>query len=105
MRQSIKRTAAGILAAAMVVSAGSTDVFAAGQGSRYIDSDGDGICDNRGGISTTQNISVRSVRKFIDADNDGICDNYGTNAGGGTRGGGTKGGGGHGGGARGGRNR
>lgn len=60
----------GVLAAALVLSAGSMSVSAAGRchGSAdrvcvqcsFVDDDGDGICDNC---------------NFTDADGDGICDN------------------------------
>lgn len=48
------------------------------KGSRFIDKNGDGICDNRNGRGNRG-------RNFTDANNDGICDN---NALRGTRGGG-----------------
>ena len=40
----------GILAAAMVLAVGTTSAFAAGpgRGLRYVDANGDGICDNAG---------------------------------------------------------
>lgn len=39
-----------------------------GTAAQYVDTDGDGVCDNRG-------------VNFVDADGDGVCDNRGTGAG------------------------
>ena len=63
----MKKLLAGMIAAALVCSAGSVTAFAArgGRGCNYVDANGDGICDNSG----------KNCR-FIDADGDGICDNY-----------------------------
>lgn len=50
MKQKVKKTVLGILAASMVLSTGTTTTFAArtGCGHYYVDANGDGICDNRG---------------------------------------------------------
>ncbi len=61
------------LVAAVLTAVG---VFAAGNGAgrgswgnhcRYVDADGDGVCDNQGVYC-----------QFVDANGDGICDNHGT---------------------------
>lgn len=64
----MKKVFAGLLAAAMVFSATTTMVSAAGRGMgrNYVDADGDGVCDNWGTCS------------YVDADGDGVCDNWGT---------------------------
>ena len=75
---------------------------------RYVDANGDGICDNRGtgacryvdvngdGICDT---CGNGACHYVDADGDGVCDNYGqyagTGNGGGHHGGGCRGGGCH----------
>ena len=70
----------GAVVAALVLAIGATTAFAAGgwhraggswsgcQGSycRYVDADGDGVCDNRG-----------AGCRYTDADGDGVCDYYG----------------------------
>lgn len=53
-------------AAAMVLMIGATSAVAWGGQSRYIDANGDGVCDNR-------------TVNWVDANGDGICDNRGTN--------------------------
>ena len=65
-----------------------TTAFAAGSGIRrnFIDTDGDGICDNinsvciyadENGICEVCGITrIGCGRNFVDADGDGICDNY-----------------------------
>lgn len=49
-------------------------------GCRFVDSNGDGICDNRGSEQClhngTGNGHCDGNGRFIDADNDGVCDNY-----------------------------
>ncbi len=61
----MKKVFAGLLAAVMVFSVGTTSVSAAGRGMgrNYVDVDGDGVCDNWG------------VCGYVDEDGDGICDN------------------------------
>lgn len=60
---------AGILIAALVAT--SIGVAAARygpeNGARYVDADGDGVCDNIG-----------ERPEFVDADGDGVCDNQGS---------------------------
>ncbi len=57
-------------------------------GSRYVDADNDGVCDNIGkcpgyvdadgdGICDNRALSHVKGRNFVDADGDGICDNIG----------------------------
>lgn len=62
----MKKTLAGILVMAMVLSLGATTAFSAGPGNGrcFVDADGDGICDYAG-----------SRCAYVDADGDGICDN------------------------------
>ena len=63
----MRKALLGVVAAAIILSLGSVSAFAAGPGGgRYfVDTDGDGICDNAGGRCA-----------YVDADGDGICDNY-----------------------------
>lgn len=72
-------------AAAMVLMIGATSAVAWGgqQGSRYVDADGDGVCDNRtvnwvdangDGICDNRNANGQGAG-YVDADGDGICDN------------------------------
>ena len=85
---------AGILIAALVAT--SIGVAAARygpeNGSRYVDADNDGVCDNIGerpgfvdenGDGVCDNQGSRGFggygRNFVDADGDGICDNFGIN--------------------------
>ena len=81
----------GVMAAAVILSLGSTSAFAAGPGGGrcFVNADGDRICDNAGGRCA-----------YVDADDDGICDNCQPG-----RGCGRGGQGGHGNGFRGGRGR
>ncbi len=83
----MKKILAGALTAAVVLTAGGA-VWAAGgrsAGWRYVDADGDGVCDNQGtgycwvdangdGICDHQGAGCG----WVDADGDGICDNQGT---------------------------
>ena len=85
---------AGILIAALVAT--SIGVAAARygpeNGARYVDADGDGVCDNIGerpefvdadGDGVCDNQGSRGfrgdARNYVDADGDGICDNIGIN--------------------------
>ena len=73
-----KTILASILVAGMIFT-GAVSSYAAGHcgqnaglgvcGTNYVDSDGDGVCDNWASRYCTGN--------FVDADNDGICDNCG----------------------------
>ena len=60
----MKKLRIGILAAAMVLAVGTTSAFAAGpgRGLRYVDANGDGICDNAG-----------QYCRYVDANGDGSC--------------------------------
>ena len=57
MKQKVKKTVLGILAASMVLSTGTATTFAArtGCGHYYVDANSDGICDNRGNGNTKGN--------------------------------------------------
>lgn len=89
----MRKVLLGVMAAAVILSLGSTSAFAAGPGGGrcFVDADGDRICDNAGGRCA-----------YVDADGDGICDNCQPGQG---RGCGRGGQGGHGNGFRGGRGR
>ncbi len=89
MKRTFKKTAVGVMAAAMVITIGATSAFAAGSGYgrncdgtgsgyRYVDADNDGVCDNRGMGGSSEN---GRGRNFADADGDGVCDNNGTGRG------------------------
>lgn len=91
MRRKMKKTVAGILAAAMVLAIGVAGVSAAGHGRgrnhagrkfesvctdmsnfcQYVDADADGVCDNYSEGTTSNNC----CEKFSDKNDDGICDN------------------------------
>ena len=62
----MKKILMGTAIAALVLTVGGTDAFAAG-GRNYVDANGDGICDNRGNYC-----------RFADTDGDGVCDYHGT---------------------------
>lgn len=70
----MKKIAAGIAAAALILTLSTASAFAAGRGYRgnFLDENGDGICDNRG----TALCEGRSGCSFTDENGDGICDNY-----------------------------
>lgn len=63
----MKKAFLGILAAAILVSAGATASLAAGVGSgrRFVDANDDGVCDY-----------ADSGCAYVDADGDGVCDHY-----------------------------
>lgn len=84
MKQKVKKTVLGILAASMVLSTGTATTFAArtGCGDYYVDANGDGICDNRGS-------SKRNCR-FTDKNKDGVCDSCDNRGNGNTKGNGRK---------------
>ena len=74
----MKRLLAGILAAALMATAGVVGVSAAGRGmqgaqagARYVDANNDGVCDTCGRLHC----------RFVDANGDGVCDNCGTGLG------------------------
>lgn len=63
----MKKVFLGILAAAILVSAGATASLAAnvGSGRRFVDANDDGVCDY-----------ADSGCAYVDADGDGVCDHY-----------------------------
>ncbi len=78
----MKKTLLGILIGLVILAVGVTTAFAAGPGGRhhgtgatgtgvcrYVDANGDGICDNRG-------TGCGQGGGYADADGDGVCDNY-----------------------------
>lgn len=91
----MKRAAAIFLAAALVLSQGTVSAHAAPQGrgrnhtdrdrGGFVDTDGDGVCDNRqsSGICPGNGAGRGFGRRnalcagFVDADGDGVCDNCG----------------------------
>lgn len=76
MSKRLKRTWAGVLLAAVVLAAGTTGVFAAGQGGgkNYTDANQDGICDNYAS-DQKECLSQNNCRgNYVDADHDGVCD-------------------------------
>ena len=85
--QKMKKILVGALTAAVVLTAGGAVWAAGGRGTgwRYVNANGDGVCDNQGtgycwvdenndGICDNQGAGCR----WVDADGDGICDNQGT---------------------------
>lgn len=78
----MKKTWMGAAAAAMVLMIGVTGAtaFYGQQGSRYVDANGDGVCDNRTANWTDANgDGICDTCGWIDANGDGICDNRGAN--------------------------
>lgn len=71
----MKKLLTGIAVIALVVSIGSTSALAAGRGCgrNFVDSDGNGVCDNY------DSNGCGNGAGFVDADGDGVCDNYGSN--------------------------
>ena len=67
----LKKVLPSVLAAALLLSIGTTSAFAAGlgQGPYFVDANGDGICDYAG---------TGCSKNFVDADGDGVCDYAGT---------------------------
>ncbi len=61
----MKKAAAGILTAAVILSAGATSALAAGhgRGRNFTDTNGDGICDH-----------AASSCRYEDENQDGVCD-------------------------------
>lgn len=74
----MKRALIGVLAAAIVLSAGMVTAFGVepANGCYFVDADGDGICDNRGSCGWGGGQGAGCGMGFVDADGDGICDNY-----------------------------
>ena len=72
----MKKIWMGLAAVVLVMTLGVTGALAAGrqgQGLRYTDTDGDGVCDYYG---------TNCGAGFADADGNGVCDHYGTGVGG-----------------------
>lgn len=77
MNLKIKKTAVGILAAALILLVGTATALASGQehGKNFVDDDSDGVCDNfSSGLG--QGGGSRQNGNFVDVNNDGICDNF-----------------------------
>ncbi len=86
----MKRALLGVLSTAIVVSMCLGTAFAVGPGSgrRFVDADGDGICDNLGsgyvyadadgdGVCDVCGAAhAQGGGNFVDADGDGVCDHY-----------------------------
>ena len=70
----MKKVLIGTLTVVLVLTAITAGAFAAGhgQGSRFVDADGNGICDNY----TAYCKGTGYGTGYVDADNDGVCDNY-----------------------------
>jgi len=91
----MRKVFSGILAAVIVLLVCAATAFAAGPGhGRYfVDTDGDGICDNCGAYQQCGMAGTGRGRNFVDTDGDGVCDHYvtgqsrGTGWGNGTQGG------------------
>jgi hypothetical protein len=47
-----------------------------GSGPGFVDEDGDGVCDWRQDIQTSDQVTRGQYGEFVDADGDGVCDNY-----------------------------
>ena len=84
-----KRFLTAALAAALILSVGTTSAFAhgcaQGRGWRYADADGDGICDNAGTCVHVDSdgdgiCDYGCGSGFVDADGDGVCDNAASGA-------------------------
>ena len=72
----MKKVLIGTLAVVLVLTAMTAGALAAGRGhaSRFVDADGDGICDNYGADCKSFGCGLG----FVDTDNDGVCDNCGS---------------------------
>lgn len=58
---------------------GVCDNYGTGRGVNYADANGDGICDNQGsGAGYGMGAGKGQGRNYVDTDGDGVCDNYGT---------------------------
>lgn len=76
----MKKLLSGVIISALVITAGTVSAFAyhgrqnqtykLNKATNFVDSNNDGICDNRG--------TCGNGLYFVDANGDGICDNSGT---------------------------
>lgn len=73
----MKKIVTIIMAAALILSVGTTSAFAAGR--NYVDANSDGVCDNYGtrGNGNGNGLGLG----FVDEDGDGVCDNRGSGRG------------------------
>ncbi len=96
---SMRKTLLSALGLVLALSMCATTAFAAGpgRGRNFVDTDGDGVCDNAGSMciyadadgdgicdmcgTNYRNCLTGDGTAFVDADGDGICDNYGTGQG------------------------
>ena len=86
----MRKTLLSALGIIVALSMCATTAFAvaSGRGRNFLDTDGDGICDNTSNMCIYADADGDGIcdacgRNFIDADGDGVCDNYGTGQGGG----------------------
>ena len=71
----MKKIVTGIIITSLIVAFAAMGTFAYGynRSGNYTDSNGDGICDNRGANGCGRGVN------FDDEDGDGLCDNRGAN--------------------------
>ena len=76
MKRVFRGVLTGVCIAVLAASIGTTTVFAAGpgSGSRFVDANGDGVCDNCTAAHSGAWVGYGS--RFVDANGDGVCDNY-----------------------------
>lgn len=77
----MKKVLIGTLTVVLVLTAITAGAFAAGrgQGSRFVDADSNGICDNYAAYCKGTGYGTGYGAGYVDVDNDGVCDNCGTN--------------------------
>ena len=75
MKRVFRGVLTGVCIAVLAASIGTTTVFAAGpgSGSRFVDANGDGVCDNYTAAHSGAWVGYGS--RFVDANGDGVCDN------------------------------
>lgn len=76
----MKKLFVGIITAALIISVVVISAFSAdtGRRNRFVDADGDGVCDNRGVSCQYKEENGKHCGNFTDEDGDGVCDNRGT---------------------------
>lgn len=76
MKRVFRGVLTGVCIAVLAASIGTTTVFAAGpgSGSRFVDANGDGVCDNYTAAHSGAWVGYGS--RFVDTNGDGVCDNY-----------------------------